>query len=510
MLEEIRSECFAEDVDLPDLRSCASWTEAAARAFFESGGNLQEADLVMASCSPQEEDASTLTSDRVALASLLRDASLDHLCDALANDGLTKLWDFERTVLITHLKERGVAMLERQQLATLILKVKTASALDEAAGQGWGHGEPGTVDAPLPPLLLLPPLQPPLQPPPPPPPPPPPMASKTAEQASDAAPPTNHDLAALLADLSLMHLMPKLQGASLASLAEMERAALLAALKARGMGSLSERQKLATAIGKSRRATTAAVASRLLPPRSPPGPPLDEPPVLPRPGAAAAARRVSVPPLPLWRALSLEELRRTAPLRLPGEWFGLPLPASLADLPSAPFGTRWLTEALRAAGTLDADDTVEAITSFEPLALQGLDAQGGAGEKAILTVRYAKANNGLHTKLFVKAPWDVRQYPEQRRMLSVQLGDGDGLELVAYQQLEGLLPVKIPRHYFGDLCRSSAFYILVTECIEYAPRGSTADGFILDWRISSGRSDASLPRAPPLPHVLHRPWRLGR
>jgi len=64
----------------------------------------------------------------------------------------------------------------------------------------------------------------------------------------------------------------------------------------------------------------------------------------------------------------------------------------------------------------------------------------------------------------------------------VQFGDGDGLELTAYQHMEGLLPVRIPRHYFGDISRASSFYLLVTECVPYGPRGDTSKGFQLDWK----------------------------
>ena len=45
-------------------------------------------------------------------------------------------------------------------------------------------------------------------------------------------------------------------------------------------------------------------------------------------------------------------------------------------------------------------------------------------------------------------------------MLSSQYGDGDGLELSTYQYLADLLPVRIPRFYFGDLHRGSTNCIL--------------------------------------------------
>ena len=64
----------------------------------------------------------------------------------------------------------------------------------------------------------------------------------------------------------------------------------------------------------------------------------------------------------------------------------------------------------------------------------------------------------------------------------IQFGDGDGWELTSYQFLEGLLPFAMPQLYFGDISRESSYYMLITECVPYAPRGSTANGYMVDWR----------------------------
>ena len=68
------------------------------------------------------------------------------------------------------------------------------------------------------------------------------------------------------------------------------------------------------------------------------------------------------------------------------------------------------------------------------------------------------------------------QAERYRHVLSSQYGDGDGLELSTYQYLAALLPVRIPRFYFGDIHRGSTNCILVTECIDYAPAASAAFG----------------------------------
>ena len=43
--------------------------------------------------------------------------------------------------------------------------------------------------------------------------------------------------------------------------------------------------------------------------------------------------------------------------------------------------------------------------------------------------------------------------------------------------------LSLPRQlYFADLCRASSNYILITECVQFAPRGPTTKDTILDWR----------------------------
>lgn len=300
---------------------------------------------------------------------------------------------------------------------------------------------------------------------------------------SDAAPSVaavDARLTSLLDDLGLSDLAQPLAGTSFVSLTNIlaidvatksvaadRRAALLAELKSRGVASLAHRQKLATALAKaakrefetppsSAHVQPSATASPL-PPTAPTAPTCAIPPAvppaaspaaplppLPRPGAVAAARRTEVGPLPPYRRLTPAELERTAGQVHKGEWYGLELPPGLSELNSEAWGAKWLTRAFHATGVLRRTDRVDAITSFRLLELQGPDAQGGAGEKAILTVRYADADNGLHTDLFVKCPWAYRgaHGKRWRTLLSAVYGDGDGLELSTYTLLEGLLPMR--------------------------------------------------------------------
>ena len=197
------------------------------------------------------------------------------------------------------------------------------------------------------------------------------------------------------------------------------------------------------------------------------------------PGAVDMARRVKVRTLPAQIKMSMDELKRKAPLTRPGEWYALPFPTTLAKLDSAEFGASWLTKAFHKAGSLPADDAVTSITRVHELELQGIDAQGGAGHKAIVEVTYSNAGNGLHTTLFVKMPWRMEVQPKYRMLISVAWGDLDASELSIYQFYEGLLPVRIPKLYFADICRETTNYVLITECILYPPRSRAAEAFPL-------------------------------
>ena len=139
--------------------------------------------------------------------------------------------------------------------------------------------------------------------------------------------------------------------------------------------------------------------------------------------AADQARRTVVPPLPPHVRLTSTQLQQKSALTRPGEWYKLPFPTTIAALDTPEFGAAWLTRAFHAAGTLPPDDRVEAITRVHELELQGVEAQGGAGHKAIVDVRYLKGGPGLHTTLFVKMPWRYDVQPKYRLLLSSVWGE---------------------------------------------------------------------------------------
>ena len=191
-------------------------------------------------------------------------------------------------------------------------------------------------------------------------------------------------------------------------------------------------------------------------------------------------RRERLAQLPPHRRLTTGEIAANVPKVLPGEWFALPFPINFPMLDSEEFGASFLTKAFHAAGSLPRSNSVIRIQSLKQLPLQGDDAQGGAGIKAIICVEYAQPDASLHDTLFVKMPWLLEDGKAHwRALLSSSYGDGDGRELATYVFLEDLLPVRIPKFYFADINRSSTNYILITECIPYGE----ADGLVGDAAI---------------------------
>lgn len=186
------------------------------------------------------------------------------------------------------------------------------------------------------------------------------------------------------------------------------------------------------------------------------------------------------PSLPPYVKYTSQQVRELAPTMRPGDMYGLPVPATLADLER--LGAEWLTQALHAARTLPADNAVTRIVKFKRLATQGKDAAGGSGPKAFLTVEYRKPDPSLHTELFAKMPWSVGDEGKEagadafyRWKISCN-GDYDGQEVTVYRYLGPLLPFQVPKYYFADMCRSNTNYILITEKIPFGDKDKT------EWR----------------------------
>merc|ERR550532_1901911 len=53
--------------------------------------------------------------------------------------------------------------------------------------------------------------------------------------------------------------------------------------------------------------------------------------------------------------------------------------------------------------------------------------------------------------------------------------DYEAQETTIYRFLGPIFPFRIPKYYFGDICRENTNYILITEKIGYPKKGSTEE-----------------------------------
>eukprot|EP00439_Symbiodinium_sp_Y106_P060079 s2916_g8.t2 len=195
---------------------------------------------------------------------------------------------------------------------------------------------------------------------------------------------------------------------------------------------------------------------------------------LPRPSRIDRPR-----PLAPYQQLSHTQLAEKSKQHLPGCLFGLDFPLSAEEMASEKFGPAWLTEAFHAAGTLPADNRVTKVLRAEDLAVKGFDAAGGAAMKMFLTVEYEKPGPDLHTELFCKYPYPFDQFPVERRQIS-SYGDVDGPEIAVQMLLAHLFPFRTAKFYFGDVCRETTNFILISEKIEFSQRGRIEQGKVVE------------------------------
>lgn len=180
-------------------------------------------------------------------------------------------------------------------------------------------------------------------------------------------------------------------------------------------------------------------------------------------------------PLPPWRKFKLQEVKDKATIPTKGEMYGLTVPPDLSDLYKR--GKAWLNDAFHAAGTLPKDNNIKQIIDFKRLPMGGIDAKGGSGPKAFITVEYEKFDMDLHNNLFVKMPWSVGGESHDMggddlwRWKISCFADNDGQEVTVYRMLGPLFPFKIPKYYFADICRCSTNFILITEQLEFGKKG---------------------------------------
>jgi hypothetical protein len=141
-----------------------------------------------------------------------------------------------------------------------------------------------------------------------------------------------------------------------------------------------------------------------------------------------------------------------------GDQFGLAFPADPVGLRGG--GPRFLTDAFRASGVLDGDNSVTRITEFHEVA------GGSTGRKVTLAVEYGKAAAGLHTDLFVKFSRDLDNPIRDR-------GKNQMEPEVRFASLSRVpeFPIAVPCVQFGDYHRRSGTGILITERIRHGNNG---------------------------------------
>mmetsp|Transcript_4828 Transcript_4828/g.13524 ORF Transcript_4828/g.13524 Transcript_4828/m.13524 type:complete len:510 (-) Transcript_4828:15-1544(-) len=161
------------------------------------------------------------------------------------------------------------------------------------------------------------------------------------------------------------------------------------------------------------------------------------------------------------------KLKQLLVQNLPGSLFGLPFPRTAAQVQSGEFGAEWLTKALHAAGTLPKDNSVVKVTRVKEFDFSGFHKEGGAAMKMFIDVEYAKSDPNLHTALFAKYTYDVTlDIPGQ-----MSIGQDDGPEVWTSCTVAHLFPFHTPKFYYGDVCRETTAYIIITEAIPYTKAG---------------------------------------
>lgn len=158
------------------------------------------------------------------------------------------------------------------------------------------------------------------------------------------------------------------------------------------------------------------------------------------------------PPLPS-HGLDFETFRERHRHVAPGDYYGLEFPFTMEMF--LEFGSAFLTQAFRAAGTIASDNAVTEIVALKSLGKMG------ASENAFLTVAYAKAEPGLSEKLFAKFP----PLEEQHKFGLSHMAHGE----IAMHQFSrrAALPVQMAKYYYGEYSSHTTNYLLITERIPF-------------------------------------------
>jgi hypothetical protein len=137
-----------------------------------------------------------------------------------------------------------------------------------------------------------------------------------------------------------------------------------------------------------------------------------------------------------------------------GDTTGLAIPAHGDALRTA--GEAFLTDALRAFGSISPQNRVSRIARLEPF--RG----GNSGEKILLTVEYQHPQPDLHTDLFIKFSRDFTDAFRDRRRHELEAE----VRLAVLSRLPAF-PIPVPAAYFADFHQESGSGILITQRIAF-------------------------------------------
>jgi len=186
-------------------------------------------------------------------------------------------------------------------------------------------------------------------------------------------------------------------------------------------------------------------------------------------GDETAAESGPVRPLPPFKKVELPaieygQMKEVSAQNAPGDYYGIPFPHTKDQI--LQWGSKWLTKAFVRCGVMAPDNEVTELSMVDVTA----STSGGAGLKYLLKVKYKHDKPYLQTDLFVKLPHEPKG--SDRYYVSVMWGH-DRPETIFNIWQSPYVPFKVPKLYFCDICAKTTNYILITEQVKFAEKGTT-------------------------------------
>jgi len=162
-----------------------------------------------------------------------------------------------------------------------------------------------------------------------------------------------------------------------------------------------------------------------------------------------------------WQGMAMDHFMANYMNNKPGTRYGFKFPHTLEQLTSSEYGPAWMTKAFQASGVLSADNKITQIVSTKQLS------GGGAADKALVVVKYAKPSKELHTHLFMKYPYPCEGPRRSDRVNSSVMLQQDCMEVDALRLLEASMPFRVTKYYFADISNETTNFIILTEFVHF-------------------------------------------